>query len=161
MAVAKSYGYFELRLSEGVVPCKISMFSLQMFCEQYGVKFQDIHTVIEEQTGKDANGKIVKATIPVDIYKFFGSLLWASASYVRKTQGYPFYNIEDAYEWIVELGIDSKVLVDIMVCFMLAIANGGKVPDIKLDENGEMINPDANKKKEVSEKNLDLPILET
>ncbi|MGA9651868.1 hypothetical protein [Pedobacter sp.] len=137
----KLLGYIELELSTGVIPVKIGCYTLEKFCESYGIGLVDIGSVFEVKEYKDAEGNQKTSTIPKDPIKFLSLILFHGANYASKLTGGKEFIVENAYEWADEIGLSSPISIKVMTAFIGSIMNGGS--PVRTDEE-----PD--KKKEQS-----------
>jgi len=124
----KLIGYIELELSTGVVPIKIGCYTLEKFCESYGIGLSEIGTILEYRDFTDKEGNVKAVEVPRDPIKFLTLILLHGANYASRLNGGKEYIIENAYEWIDEIGIGSPIAIKVISTFYMAIMNGGAPP---------------------------------
>lgn len=129
----KLLGYIELDLSTGVIPVKIGCYTLEKFCESYGIGLADIGSVFEVKEFKDGDGNSKISTIPKDPIKFLSLILLHGANYASKLGGGKEFIVENAYEWLDEIGLSTPTAISVMTAFYGAILNGG-TPVKELEE---------------------------
>lgn len=138
----KLIGYIELELSTGVVPIKIGCYTLEKFCESYGIELKEIGSVLEQMQITTPDGEVRMTEVPKDPIKFLSTILWHGANYASKLSGGKEYILENAYEWVDEIGLSTPVAIKVMATFYGAIFNGGTPP--------KQLPEDDKKKEEVS-----------
>lgn len=137
----KLIGYIELDLSTGVLPVKIGCYTLERFCESYGIGLADIGSVFEVKHFEDVDGNPKSSTIPKDPIKFLSLILFHGANYASKLTGGKEFIVENAYEWVDEIGLSSPIAIKVMATFIESIMNGGSPakteedPDKKKEQN--------------------------
>ena len=121
----KLLGYIEVDLSTGALPVKIGCYTLEKFCESYGIGLSEIGTVFEHREVTDESGNKTNSIIPKDPFKFLALIMFHGANYASKLQGGKSYIEEQAYEWVDEIGIKSPQAINLMAAFYGSILNGG------------------------------------
>ena len=132
----KLLGYIELDLSTGVIPVKIGCYTLEKFCESYGIGLSEIGSVFEVKQFEDENGNPKTSTIPKDPIKFLSLILFHGANYASKLGGGKEFIVENAYEWVDEIGLNTPIAIKVMATFIGSIMNGGR-PVKEIEEPGK------------------------
>ncbi|MCF0059935.1 hypothetical protein MUK70_11850 [Dyadobacter chenwenxiniae] len=117
----KLLGYFELKIEEDVIPIKIGCYTLEKFCESFGLGLSQIGDVFERKLVGEK-----EIEIPKEPVKFLATILFHGSNYCAKLSGSGNeYSIEQAYEWVDEIGFNSDQSVKVLTSFYAAIMNGG------------------------------------
>lgn len=116
----KLIGYTEINVNGEVIPVKMGLYALEIFCKQLGIKFNELGSLFEA----DENG----LPMPKDLIPFLVTAVWAGANYAAKKEGRDPYPIIDVYEWIEDIGIATPECIKIVGEVYSSILNGGTLP---------------------------------
>lgn len=144
METNKLLGYTTIEVSDGVLPLKIGMYTLQYFCESYGVSLDKIDEVFDyKKVPQENSDKDLYIPVPKEPIKFLAHILHHGVNYLR--DGQPLFPLMRAYEWIEEIGFGSPKATQISVAFTISVKNGGKLVDIDALAPSQSKNPTKKK----------------
>ena len=125
-------------MSFGVLPIKVSMYTIEGLCQDFGIGLYDLPSLMEIRD-VPVNDGVIQAEIPKDPIKFFRSILLHSANYPKWREGQELYREADAYDWMEEIGFATPTAFELIALFRQVARSGVSAPPE---------NDDAPKKKE-------------
>lgn len=123
----KQFGYQELKMSFGMLPIKVGMYTIEGLCQDFGITLYDLPTIMEVRP-VTVEGQEVHAEIPKDPIKFFRSILLHSANYIKWRNGEELYAEKDAYDWMEEIGFATPIAFSLIALFRQVARSGVSAP---------------------------------
>ncbi len=132
----KLFGYTEIKLSNVRLPIKIGTYALEELCKDFDIELYELPSLF---TLKDVtqDGKTISVELPKEPTKFLRSILLHGANFVRLVNGEELFKPIDAYEWVSEMGFNTKDAFTVIYLFMGAARTGKSVPSPVDEEPGE------------------------
>ena len=123
----KLIGYTTITVGDEVIPVKIGCGALREFLLLFGLSQpHDIYGALLTTMKIEVDGVEAETRVPADPFKFAAAILWSGADYVNRRQGGPGYKLEDAYEWLDEIGaLDTEEMKRVYKIFWASVRNGG------------------------------------